>query len=82
MEQIEKNIAFLHQDFPGGGTEMVTMNIAKLLGRSKLFVFATNFHEDKLPSELINVELIKLPYVFYDSKNITTIVKNIKEKGI
>lgn len=82
MDQQVKNIAFLHQDFPGGGTEMVTMNISKLLEKSKVFVFATNFHNDKLPSGLTNIEPIKLPYVFYDSKNIPTIVKNIKEKEI
>ena len=82
MEQQRKNIAFLHQDFPGGGTEMVTMNIAKLLGELKVFVFAPNFHNDKLHSTLTNIEPVKLSYVFYDSRNIPTIVKNIKEKGI
>ncbi|MBR5240991.1 MAG: glycosyltransferase [Muribaculaceae bacterium] len=82
MEQRKKNIAFLHQDFPGGGTEMVTMNIAKLLGELNVFVFATNFYDEKRPSGLINIEPIKLPYVFYDTKNLPTIVKNIKEKDI
>ena len=38
------NIAFLHQDFPGGGTEMVTINVAALLESlgSKVYVFASN----------------------------------------
>ena len=42
------NIAFIHQDFPGGGTEKVTINVAKLLEQedSKVYVFASRIHSE------------------------------------
>ena len=78
------NIAFLHQDFPGGGTEKVTINVAKILEQedSKVYVFASRIHNDKLSSEIKNIEVIALPCKFDDIQNIPTLIKNIQENDI
>lgn len=78
------NIAFLHQDFPGGGTEMVTINVAALLESlgSKVYVFASNIHDNKISSIVKNITIIQLPYTFDDTRNISTFIEGIKRYEI
>ena len=82
--QNKTNIAFIHQDFPGGGTEMVTINVAKLLENSgsKVYVFAFNLHEEKRSSDIKNVTTIQLPHKFDDQRNVPTFIDSINHYDI
>lgn len=58
------NIAFIHGDFPFGGAERVTMDIASFLkGKGyRIFVFATCFIPEKMPQWAQScIEVVTLP---------------------
>ena len=78
-----KSIAFLHYIFPGGGAEMVTINLAKMLKTKgiKVYVFVYDLDETKIPEEASNIEIIRMSYPV-DRRNIPDIINNIKEKDI
>ena len=82
--QKKMNIAFIHQDFPGGGTEKVSINVAKLLEStgSKAYVFAFNLHTEKISSDIKNITPIKLSYKFDDQRNLSTFIDSINRYDI
>ena len=77
------NIAFIHQDFPGGGAEIVTFDIARMLEPKgiKVFVFVYNLKENKIPPHATNINIIKLSQQ-ENSDNLSTIIGEIKDKNI
>ena len=77
------NIAFIHQDFPGGGAEIVTFDIARMLESKgiKVFVFVYNLRENKIPPHATNINIIRLSHQ-KDSANLPTLVNAIKENNI
>ena len=77
------SIAFLHYEFPGGGAETVTFNLAKMLEPKgiKVYVFIYDLIEEKMPEDVSNIEVIKLPYAI-DERNLPLIIKTINEKNI
>ena len=57
-------IAFLHEDFPCGGAERVTIDIANFLAdhNCRVYVLTANFQENRLPPRLPrNYQVITLP---------------------
>lgn len=79
----KKNIAFIHQDFPGGGAEIVTFDIARMLEPKdvKVYVFVHNLKEEKIPVNATNINIIKLEH-YKDKNNLHTLINEIKEKNI
>ena len=77
------SIAFLHYEFPGGGAETVTFNLARMLEPKgiKVYIFVYNLIEDKMPKDVSNIEIIKLPYTV-DERNIPIFINTINEKNI
>ncbi len=77
------NIAFIHQDFPGGGAEIVTFDIARMLEPKgvKVYVFVHDLKEEKIPANATNINIIKLKY-YKDRNNLPILVKEIKENNI
>lgn len=77
------SIAFLHYEFPGGGAETVTFNLARMLEPKgiKVYIFVYNLIEDKMPKDVSNIEIIKLPYTV-DERNISIFINTINEKNI
>lgn len=64
MQQKERVIAFIHDDFPAGGAERVTMDIANYLVSFgyKIYLFAGKYEPAKLPVNLpISFEITELP---------------------
>lgn len=57
------NIAFIHEVFPFGGSERVTMNLAECFKGVdyKIFIFTEKLYEDKLPEGFSNAEFVILP---------------------
>ena len=59
-----KNIAFIHGDFPFGGAEKVTLDIAEYLAHAgyRIYVFATCFRKEAMPEgKEYPIEVILLP---------------------
>ncbi len=80
-------IAFVHGEFPFGGAERVTIDIAEYLKDKnyEIFVFTTDFHEDKMPvGHEAHMKIIRLPEndVAKSRKDIDVICRNIREYGI
>lgn len=77
------NIAFIHNTFPAGGAERVTIDIAKYLnenskGNYKTFVLATSLNENLVDDEIKNlIKIIVIPKDYkLRSKAIEEAVKN------
>ena len=79
------NIAFIHQDFPGGGAEIVTFDIARMLEPKgiKVYVFVYNLKASEVSQRLR--ALRALPFVVsaeshesgkYDFSNVLDIAMN------
>ena len=77
------NIAFIHQDFPGGGAEIVTFDIARMLEPKgiKVYVFVYNLKENKIPPHATNINIIKLEHE-RDKANLPTLINAIREHNI
>lgn len=59
-----KKVAFIHGDFPFGGAEKVTLDIADYLSPEgyKIYVFATDFRPELMPAgKDYPIEVIRLP---------------------
>ena len=78
-----KTIAILHYEFPGGGAETVTINLAKRLEPMgiKVYVFVYNLVEEKLPKDVSNLEIIRILHPS-NMENIHNFIANIREKEI
>lgn len=64
MQQHERKIAFIHNDFPAGGAERVTMDIANYLVSFgyKIYIFIGKYNPASLPINIpISFEAIELP---------------------
>lgn len=80
-------IAFLHEDFPCGGAERVTIDIANFLANHncRVYVLTANFQENRLPPQLPRrYEVITLPerHLTRSKTDADFIVQTIKERGI
>ena len=77
------NIAFIHQDFPGGGAEIVTFDIARMLEPKgiKVFVFVYDLKENKIPQHATNINIIRLTHQ-KDRANLPTLIEAIKDNNI
>lgn len=87
MEERVHKIGFIHGDFPFGGAERVTLDIAEYLkGKGyKVYVFTTVYHEAKMPAGTENlVEIVHLPEknVVRSAEDADLICSYIKECGI
>ena len=78
-----KGIAILHYEFPGGGAETVTINLAKRLEPMgiKVYVFVYNLVEEKLPKDVSNLEIIRILHPS-NMQNVDNFISNIREKEI
>ena len=57
-------VAFIHNNFPAGGAERVTIDIARYLGKTENYqvhVFATRINESVIPDDV--KDLLKLSYI-------------------
>ncbi len=87
MSEINKKIAFIHDDFPGGGGERVTIDVANYLSSNnfKVYVFAGRYLKDRLPVDIpMGYEVIELPerYVETSMADARAMINTIKEKNI
>ena len=56
-------VAFIHNSFPAGGAERITMDIARhlsSLGGYEVFVFATRLADSLLPEDVHKILTIRL----------------------
>ena len=87
MFLINKTIAFIHDDFPGGGGERTTIDTANYLSSKgfNVFVFSGRYLKDRLPVDIpMNYEVIELPerYIETSLADAHEIIHHIKEKKI
>lgn len=82
---MNKNIAFAHNNYPDGGTEMVTSYISSyLLSKGyRVTIFAAKIVKEKLINYPVEINLIELPNRKLDTKeNADFMIETIKEKDI
>ena len=82
-----KNVAFIHGDFPFGGAEKVTLDIAGYIAPAgyKVYIFAASFREDMMPAGgSYPVEVLILPHrdVVHSKKDAEFIRDKALELGI
>jgi glycosyltransferase involved in cell wall biosynthesis len=80
---MEIKIAFLHVEYPGGGAEMVTSNLATYLsGRGyRVYMLVEHLMQDKLvEADRRNITFI--PVSFYKKNSISQIAETINREGI
>lgn len=87
MQHINRRVAFVHDVFPAGGAERVTLDVANYLSSNgyEVYVFTTRFDEDRLPADTpINYQVIVLPerYVEESQKDADKIIEYINTLGI
>ncbi len=77
------NISFISIEFPAGGTERVTINLARPLTDMghKIYLFVYKLDKEKLPANL-PIEYIELPYPSNNAQNFDTIVEAITRYNI
>lgn len=77
-------IAFIHEKFPFGGGEVVTMNVMQSLKKYgySFVVFSPQLNLEKLPITLDDVDYIKLQYKVEDFRNLPQIVSEIENRKI
>lgn len=83
----KRKIAFIHDEFPGGGGERVTMDVAEYLSsfNYEVFVFVGKYSIDKVSlSSLKFFTVIELPerYVEKSREDAASIIKYVKELDI
>lgn len=78
------NISFILDELPGGGTERVTLNLARPLTElgHKIFIFVHSINLDKLPVQDLPFEYIMLPHPARRSKNYPTVIEAIRKHNI
>lgn len=80
------NIAFMHEVFPSGGCERVTMNLVACFKNTdyKVFIFTGKLQEDKLPEGFSNTEFVVLPQGMsvYDKEAYPFVRDKVREKHI
>lgn len=87
MQQKKRRIAFIHDEFPGGGGERVTIDVANFLVAAgcDVFVFAGKFCKEKVSSEItLNLQVIELPerYVEQSKIDADAIVESVNRLNI
>ena len=77
-------IAFIHEKFPFGGGEVVTMNVMQSLKKYgySFVVFSPQLNLEKLPISFDDVDYIKLQYKVEDFRNLPQIVSEIENRKI
>lgn len=77
-------IAFIHEKFPFGGGEVVTINVMQSLRKYgyRFVVFSPEFYLEKLTSPIEEVEYVTLQYRIEDSRNLPALVSEIKNRCI
>ena len=64
-------VAFIHNNFPAGGAERITMDIAAYLstqeGRYESYVYASRIASDKLPSASVKIAIPRRPSTDFTS---------------
>lgn len=79
-----KNVAFLHEEFPFGGAETVTLDVASFLKDMGyvVYVFASKIYNSKIPANISNMSTIEMPYEYKDCRNVSFLIEKIKEFNI
>lgn len=81
-----KRIAFVHNRFPAGGAERVTIDIARYLSAFdgyEVFVFATRFYEEMLPEDVRgSIHIREIPSQAASSRRSAAVGKLIVEEHI
>lgn len=79
-------IAFIHNSFPAGGAERITLDIARHLSSLdgyEVFVYTTRITADLMPADIKNILTIRLiPSQAIQSRRSRQIEKFIREDGI
>ena len=77
-------IAFIHEKFPFGGGEVVTINVMQSLKKYgyRFVVFSPEFHFEKLTSPIEEVEYVTLQYIIEDKRNLPTLISEIEKRDI
>ena len=77
-------IAFIHEKFPFGGGEVVTVNVMQSLKKYgyRFVVFSSEFYLDKLSSEIESVEYVTLQYKVGDPRNLPQLLSEIENKKV
>lgn len=81
---MKPRIAFLHDEFPKGGGEQVTVNLVPCLEKEgyEIFVFAHRVDKEKLPQAVENVGYLMLPYGANDRRNLPFVCEAIRVNAI
>lgn len=84
MTQKIRNIAFIHEKFPFGGCEMVTINVINSLQKYnyEFVIFTHELKEDIIPNNFTGVKYILTPYKLEDHRNIPFLVSQITSNNI
>lgn len=87
MQQGNKRVAFVHDDFPFGGAERVTMDIANYLSSFDydVYIFTGTYYADRLPANIpIGFNVIELPEpcVSKSEKDAVCMIDHIKKMSI
>ena len=79
-----RKVAFLHEEFPFGGAETVTLDVASFFKDSGyfLYIFAAKVSSSKIPQSISNIEGVEMPYSYNDKRNVPFLIENIKRLGI
>ncbi|MBR5323450.1 MAG: glycosyltransferase [Muribaculaceae bacterium] len=77
-------IAFIHEKFPFGGGEVVTVNVMQSLKKYgyRFVIFSPEFHLDKLSSPIEEVEYVTLQYKVGDSRNLPMLISEIESRKV
>ena len=89
MEKSTKKIAFVHTYFPAGGSERVTLDIAKhllALEDYEIFVFTGNYYPEKMPDAIdtsrFHIIALPEPRIEKSAADQEMIVREIEKCGI
>lgn len=74
----------MHDEFPKGGGEQVTINLAPFLEEMgyEVFVFAHRVHRDKLPQSAENITCLQLPYGAGDGRNAGFVCDAVRRNAV
>ncbi|MBR4118835.1 MAG: glycosyltransferase [Bacteroidales bacterium] len=77
-------LAFIHEKFPFGGGEVVTVNVIQSLKKYgyRFVIFSPELKPDKLSAPLENVEYVTLHYKVEDTRNLNKIISEIEKYKI
>ena len=89
MEKATKKIAFVHTDFPFGGAERVTLDIAKhllALEDYEIFVFTAKYYPEKMPEAIdasrFHIVTLPEPRIEKSAADQEMIVREVEKCGI